>query len=194
MPDQSVSWMRLNGADCMRPRDIRGMNSLVDGARRPLVPQPFRRCCQQSIPIGPSPVRHEWGTLNSFARTVSASLRGPRSSCRNGRHCADRSHRPCPCLCHRGYDNPCRRPVAVSVATEFQTNVYVVRLGDRYRWSLIHRGGPCSLLRITAMNKWTLQAGCRVWPAAGTVGDPAAAPRLRATLSTGRATGGTRGC
>src|ERR1035437_10044183 len=40
--------------------------------------------------------------------------------------------------------------LAVSVATEFQTEVYVERLGDRYRWSLIHRGGPYPLLRITA--------------------------------------------
>ena len=138
--------------------------------------------------------RHEWGTLNSFARTVSAPLRGPRSSCRNGRHCADRSHRPCPCLCHRRYDNPCRRPVAVSVATEFQTNVYVERLGDRYRWSLIHRRGPCPLLRITAMNKWTPQAGCRVWSAAGPwvilQQHPACGRRCRR----GRATRGTRGC
>ncbi len=40
--------------------------------------------------------------------------------------------------------------LAVSVATEFETKVYVERLGDRYRWSLIHRGGPYPLLRITA--------------------------------------------
>ena len=39
---------------------------------------------------------------------------------------------------------------AVSVATEHETKVYVERLDDRYRWSLIHRGGPYPLLRITA--------------------------------------------
>lgn len=36
------------------------------------------------------------------------------------------------------------------MATEFETEVYVERLGDRYRWSLVHRGGPYPLLRITA--------------------------------------------
>lgn len=40
--------------------------------------------------------------------------------------------------------------LAVSVATEYETEVYVERLGDRYRWSLVHRGGPYPLLRITA--------------------------------------------
>jgi hypothetical protein len=39
---------------------------------------------------------------------------------------------------------------AVSVATEYETEVYVERMGDCYRWSLIHRGGPYPLLRITA--------------------------------------------
>ena len=39
---------------------------------------------------------------------------------------------------------------AVSVATEHETKLYVERLHDRYRWSLIHRGGPYPLLRITA--------------------------------------------
>lgn len=40
--------------------------------------------------------------------------------------------------------------LAVSVATEYETKVYVERMSDRYRWSLIHRGGPYPLLRITA--------------------------------------------
>jgi hypothetical protein len=39
---------------------------------------------------------------------------------------------------------------AVSVATEHESEVYVERLGSRYRWSLVHRGGPYPLLRITA--------------------------------------------
>jgi hypothetical protein len=39
---------------------------------------------------------------------------------------------------------------AVSVATEHETRIYVERLGDAYRWSLTHRGGPYPLLRITA--------------------------------------------
>jgi hypothetical protein len=55
--------------------------------------------------------------------------------------------------------------LAVSVATEFQTNVYVERLGDRYRWSVIHRGGPYPLLRITAkylqVDYTSIIVGCR---------------------------------
>ena len=55
--------------------------------------------------------------------------------------------------------------MAVSVATEFQTKVYVERLGDRYRWSLIHRGGPYPLLRITAkylqVDYHSIIVGCR---------------------------------
>ena len=55
--------------------------------------------------------------------------------------------------------------LAVSVATEFQTNVYVERLGESYRWSLIHRGGPYPLLRITAkylqVDYQSLIVGCR---------------------------------
>jgi hypothetical protein len=39
---------------------------------------------------------------------------------------------------------------AVSVATEHESEVYVERLGSRYRWSLVHRGGGYPLLRITA--------------------------------------------
>jgi hypothetical protein len=39
---------------------------------------------------------------------------------------------------------------AVSVATEYETTLYVERLDGRYRWSLIHQGGPYPLLRITA--------------------------------------------
>ncbi len=38
---------------------------------------------------------------------------------------------------------------AVSVATEYETKLYVERLDAKYRWSLIHRGGPYPLLRIT---------------------------------------------
>jgi hypothetical protein len=55
--------------------------------------------------------------------------------------------------------------LAVSVATEHETEVYVERLGDRYRWSLIHRGGPYPLLRITArfleVDYSSLFIGCR---------------------------------
>jgi hypothetical protein len=40
--------------------------------------------------------------------------------------------------------------LAVSVASEYETEVFVERLGARYRWSLIHSGGPYPLLRITA--------------------------------------------
>jgi hypothetical protein len=40
--------------------------------------------------------------------------------------------------------------LAVSVATGYETKLYVERLDGRYRWSLIHRGGPYPLLRITA--------------------------------------------
>lgn len=55
--------------------------------------------------------------------------------------------------------------LAVSVATEFQTEVYVERLGESYRWSLIHRGGPYPLLRITAkylqVDYQSIIVGCR---------------------------------
>ena len=55
--------------------------------------------------------------------------------------------------------------MAVSLATEFQSKVYVERLGDRYRWSLIHRGGPYPLLRITAkylqVDYHSIIVGCR---------------------------------
>ena len=40
--------------------------------------------------------------------------------------------------------------LAASVASEYETKLYVERRDDRYRWSLIHRGGPYPLLRITA--------------------------------------------
>jgi hypothetical protein len=40
--------------------------------------------------------------------------------------------------------------LAVSVASEDQSEVYVERLGDLYRWSLVHRGGPYPLLRTAA--------------------------------------------
>jgi hypothetical protein len=55
--------------------------------------------------------------------------------------------------------------IAVSVATEHETEVYVERLGERYRWSLVHRGGPYPLLRITArfleVDYRTMSIGCR---------------------------------
>ena len=55
--------------------------------------------------------------------------------------------------------------MAVSVATEFQSQVYVERLGDPYRWSLVHRGGPYPLLRITAkylqVDYHSIMVGCR---------------------------------
>jgi hypothetical protein len=54
---------------------------------------------------------------------------------------------------------------AIAVATEFETEVYVERLGDRYRWSLVHRGGPLPLLRITArflqVDYQSILIGCR---------------------------------
>jgi hypothetical protein len=40
--------------------------------------------------------------------------------------------------------------LAVSLASAHESHVYVERISDRYRWSLIHRGGPYPLLRITA--------------------------------------------
>ncbi len=55
--------------------------------------------------------------------------------------------------------------LAVSVATDFQSQVYVEQLEDRYRWSLIHRGGPYPLLRITAkylqVDYHSIIVGCR---------------------------------
>ncbi len=56
--------------------------------------------------------------------------------------------------------------LAVSVATEHEPAFYVERLGsDRYRWSLVHRGGPYPLLRITArflqVDYQTIFIGCR---------------------------------
>lgn len=39
---------------------------------------------------------------------------------------------------------------AVSVATEHESEIYVERLSDGWRWSLAHRGGGYPLLRITA--------------------------------------------
>jgi hypothetical protein len=36
------------------------------------------------------------------------------------------------------------------LASEHETHAYVERFGDRYRWSLVHKGGPYPLLRITA--------------------------------------------
>jgi hypothetical protein len=55
--------------------------------------------------------------------------------------------------------------LAVSVATEFQSKVYLERLGERYRWSLIHRGGAYPLLRITAkylqVDYTSIIVGCR---------------------------------
>jgi hypothetical protein len=39
---------------------------------------------------------------------------------------------------------------AVFVASERASEVYVERFGDRYRWSLVHKGGAYPLLRVTA--------------------------------------------
>jgi len=39
---------------------------------------------------------------------------------------------------------------ALFVASERETQVYVERFDDRYRWSLVHKGGPYPLLRVTA--------------------------------------------
>lgn len=39
---------------------------------------------------------------------------------------------------------------AVFVASERESEVYVERFDDRYRWSLVHKGGAYPLLRITA--------------------------------------------
>ena len=55
--------------------------------------------------------------------------------------------------------------LAASVATEYETKLYVERRDDRYRWSLIHRGGPYPLLRITArfleVDYHSIFVGCR---------------------------------
>jgi hypothetical protein len=55
--------------------------------------------------------------------------------------------------------------LAVSQASQHETRVYVERLGDLYRWSLICRGGPYPLLRITArflqVDYQSLFIGCR---------------------------------
>jgi hypothetical protein len=54
---------------------------------------------------------------------------------------------------------------ALFVASEHETRVYVERFGDRYRWSLVHKGGPYPLLRITArflqMDHTALAVGTR---------------------------------
>jgi len=39
---------------------------------------------------------------------------------------------------------------AVSVASEVETRIYVERIGNAYRWSLVHAGGMYPLLRIAA--------------------------------------------
>ena len=39
---------------------------------------------------------------------------------------------------------------AISAATETEKQIYVERFGDRWRWSLVHAGGPYPLLRISA--------------------------------------------
>ena len=38
--------------------------------------------------------------------------------------------------------------IAVSVATEHENELYLERRGDRYRWSLVHRGGPYPLVDV----------------------------------------------
>lgn len=54
---------------------------------------------------------------------------------------------------------------AVAAATEDEKRIYVERVGDAWRWSLTHPGGPCPLLRITARFLRTdyrrLSLGCR---------------------------------
>jgi hypothetical protein len=40
--------------------------------------------------------------------------------------------------------------LAMSEATEQEPKLYVERLGDLWRWSLVHSGGPYPLLRVTA--------------------------------------------
>jgi hypothetical protein len=39
---------------------------------------------------------------------------------------------------------------AISTATETEHQLYVERIGDLWRWSLVHAGGPYPLLRVTA--------------------------------------------
>ena len=56
--------------------------------------------------------------------------------------------------------------LAVSVATECESEIYVERRGkDRYRWSPVHRGGPYPLLRIIArflqVDYQSIFIGCR---------------------------------
>jgi hypothetical protein len=57
---------------------------------------------------------------------------------------------------------------AVAVATEHETQIYVERLSDGWRWSLAHRGGPYPLLRITArflqVNYRKIRIGFRALP------------------------------
>jgi hypothetical protein len=57
---------------------------------------------------------------------------------------------------------------AVSMATEHETQVYVERLSDGWRWSLAHRGGSYPLLRITArflqVNYRQIMIGFRTLP------------------------------
>ena len=59
---------------------------------------------------------------------------------------------------------------AISVATEDEQFVYVERIGNAWRWSLTHQGGPYPLLRISArflhMDYHDLIIGCR-YPAEG---------------------------
>jgi hypothetical protein len=54
---------------------------------------------------------------------------------------------------------------AVAAATEDEKQVYVERVGDAWRWSLIHPEGPDPLLRTTARFLRTdyrhLSLGCR---------------------------------
>ena len=54
---------------------------------------------------------------------------------------------------------------AVSAAWDAAPALYVERLGDRYRWSLAHRGGSYPLLRVAArflqMDYQTLMIGFR---------------------------------
>jgi hypothetical protein len=54
---------------------------------------------------------------------------------------------------------------AVSAASETEKRVYVERIGELFRWSLTHPGGPYPMLRITArflrIDYHAIVVGCR---------------------------------
>lgn len=53
---------------------------------------------------------------------------------------------------------------AIAAATEYERTIYVERMESGWRWSLVHRGGPYPLLRITArflrMDHSSLRMNC----------------------------------